>query len=84
MAEPLREETRTYEAHVAQWTEHEGQFVLIHGSDVIGFYESYEEALTAGYERFGVAAFFVREVRQQPPVQFVSRLVAPAPIDHGA
>ena len=84
MAEPLKEETRTYESLVAQWAEHEGQFVLIHGSDVIGFYRSSEEALTAGYERFGVAAFLVKEVRQQQQVQFVSRLVAPVPIDRGA
>lgn len=83
MAELPEEEVRTYESLVAQWAEHEGQFVLIRGTDVIGFYPSYEEALTAGYERFGVATFFVREVSPDQ-VQFVSRFVAPAPVHRGA
>lgn len=80
MTESLKEETRTYEAHVGEWAEHKGKFVLIRGTEVAGFFDTYEKALTAGYERFGVADFLVREVRRHQEVQFLSRLVAPAPL----
>ena len=34
---------RTYEAHLAGWADREGQFVLIKGSDILGFYPGYDE-----------------------------------------
>ena len=47
----------TYEAHVPGWVDREGQFVLIKGRGVLGFYSRHEEALDAGYDRL-VAAHF--------------------------
>lgn len=77
--EPLAEESRTYEAGVAQWAEeHAGEFVLIHGTEVVGFYPTNEKALTEGYMRFGVAPFFVKQVSRPKQAHFISRLVAPA------
>ena len=75
--EELIEESRTYETHVSEWASHEGEFVLIRGSEVIGFFETYEEALSQGYQRFGLVPFFVKKVLQQHQGHFVSRLVAP-------
>ena len=76
--DPLAEETRTYEANVAQWAEaHAGEFVLIRGTDVVGFYETSDQALSAGYQRFGIVPFFVKQVSRQEQAHFVSRLVAP-------
>ena len=50
---PLAEEVRTYESHLPGWLDREGQFVLIKGRDVLGFFPSFEEALEAGYQQLG-------------------------------
>ena len=79
--EPLAAEYRTYEANVAQWAEeHDGDFVLIRGTDVVGFYETNEQALSEGYQRFGIVPFFVKQVSRQEQAHFVSRLVAPTAV----
>ena len=79
--EPLAEESRTYEANVEQWAEeHAGEFVLIRGTEVVGFFETNEQALSEGYSRFGVAPFFVKQVSPRGQAHFISRLVAPTPV----
>ena len=59
---PLKREYETYLAHLPQLAQHEGKFVLIHGSDVAGVYDTYKDALTAGYEKFGLKQFLVKRV----------------------
>ena len=77
----LAEESRTFEENVARWGEdHDGEFVLIQGTDVVGFYATNEQALSEGYRRFGVVPFFVAEVRRQVQADFISRLAAPTPV----
>lgn len=44
-----------------------GKFVLIHGGDVIGVHITYDEALKAGYDAFGLDPFMVSQI-QLPPV----------------
>ena len=77
--EPLAEESRTYEANVERrWAEeHAGEFVLIRGTEVVGFFGTNEKALTEGYKRFGIAPFFVRQVTPRGQAHFISRLTAP-------
>ena len=76
--EPLAEESRTFEANRARWAEeHGGEFVLIRGTEVVGFYATNEQALSEGYTRFGIAPFFVKKISQPGHAHFVSRLVAP-------
>lgn len=74
---PLDQETRTYQENLAAWKEHEGRFVVIRGTEVAGFFDDYEEALDNGYKRFGVTAFFVKQVRAKPVVHTITRLFAP-------
>ena len=79
--EPLAEESRTFEENRARWEEeHGGEFVLIRGTSVVGFYATNEEALSEGYTRFGIAPFFVKQVSQPGQAHFVSRLAAPTPV----
>ena len=76
--EPLAEESRTFEANRARWAEeHDGKFVLIRGTEIVGFYATNEQALSEGYTRFGIASFFVKQVSQPGHAHFVSRLVVP-------
>ena len=79
--ETLTDESRTYDANVAQWVEeHGGEFVLIRETEAIGFYATYEKALTEGYSRFGVAPFFVKQISTPRQAHFISRLAAPTPV----
>ena len=79
--EPLAEESGTYEANVEQWAEeHAGEFVLIRGTKVVGFFATKEKALTDGYKRFGIAPFFFKQVTPRGQAQLISRLAAPAPV----
>ena len=78
--EELAEEIRTYNTRLAEWADREGQFVLIGGTEVCGFFETYEEALAEGYGRFGLVPFLVKKVLRHQRAHFVTRLVAPYPI----
>ena len=78
VTDQLAEEVRTFNEHAEAWSaEHGGEFVLLRGATLIGFYPTYEEALEAGYERFGLTPFFVRQVLYPERPHFISRLVAP-------
>lgn len=79
--EPLAEESGTYEANVERWAEeHAGEFVLIRGAEVVGFFETNEKALTEGCKRFGISPFFVKQVTPRGQARLISRLAAPAPV----
>ena len=39
-----------------------GQYVLIKGEDIVGFYATLEEAPTAGYTQFKLEPFLARQV----------------------
>jgi hypothetical protein len=60
----LDQEVAYYLAHRAEWHEHEGRHVLIHGEDQFGFFPTRDGALEEGFRRFGRVAFLVKEIRQ--------------------
>jgi hypothetical protein len=63
MAQVLEKEWETYEQQRARLLEaHEGKFVVIHDSEVLGIYETRSEARRAGYQRFGRVPFLVQEI----------------------
>ena len=70
MASRLALETATYQAHERRLlAEHRGKFVLIHLSDVVGVFETQQEALVAGYERFGYVDLFTKRIaRREKPL----------------
>jgi hypothetical protein len=64
-------------------TDHEGQWVLIHGDDVAGFWPTEDEAYDAGCDRFGPGPFLVMPVvKDEPPEPFLYPVEANAPPDH--
>ena len=71
---PLAEEVRTYETHLSEWLDREGQFVLIKGHEVVGFYASRDEALEAGYERFRAGPFLAKRILRHETVYHVSNI----------
>ena len=75
--EKLHEELQTYETHLEEWAEDQEKFVLIHGSEIVGLFSTYEDALNEGYGRFGLVPFLVKQISQKRQAHFVSRLFAP-------
>jgi len=41
----------------------EGKFVVIRGQEVAGTWGTYEDALQAAYERFGLTPFLVKKIQ---------------------
>ena len=71
----LEKELAAYNAHLPEWKEHEGRYVLIQDDAVVDFFTSYEDALKAGYQRFGLQPFLVKQVHAIEQVQFISRAI---------
>jgi hypothetical protein len=54
----------------------EGKFVLIHGMQVAGVFESKMDAIAAGYQQFGDVPFLVKQIlRIEAPLNFRSNLL---------
>ena len=68
----LERELATYRANLSTFLDHEGEFVVIQGEEVAGFWQTYEDALKAAYERYGLGGFMVKQVFAVEPVHFFS------------
>lgn len=73
----LEKELATYKAKLSELKEHEGKFVLIHGDDVVDFFAAYEDAIKAGYQKFSLEPFLVKQINAVETVQHVTRHVLP-------
>jgi len=73
----LEKELATYKAKLPDLKEHQGKFVLIHGDEVEDFYEAYEDAIKAGYEKFKLESFLVKQVNSAETVQYFTRHIIP-------
>ena len=64
---PLLERERTfYAAHEDEWAAaHPGRFVVVRGDQLLGAFDSMEEALAAGAAAFGMDSFLIRKVGQK-------------------
>jgi len=71
----LEREIKTYKSKLPELLAHEGKFVLIHDKEVCeGFFESFEDAVTAGYEKFEQSPFLVKQILAVEPVEFIGAL----------
>ena len=52
-----------------------GKFVLIQGTDLVDVYSSYEDAIKAGYDKFGLRPFLVKQIHCEEQVQSITRVV---------
>jgi len=76
MESVLTKETKVYNARLEEWRKtNMGQFVLIKGESVIGFYDSLTDAFSAGIKRFGLDDFFIKQIipRDAVNVSFLGR-----------
>ena len=73
----LEQELATYQKSLEGWSDQEGKYVLIHESEAVDFFSSYEDALKAGYGRFGLEPFLVKQIQAIEQPHFISRLHTP-------
>src|SRR5262249_33011460 len=71
---PLAEEVRTYEPHKPECLDRQGQWVLIKGQEVVGFYPRYEAAWETEYRRFGPGPFLAHQTPQYEPIYNVPNI----------
>ena len=68
----LRVETAFFEKMRAEWLrDHGGEWALVRGRELIGFFPSLQEAYIHGRDRFGSDPFLVKEVRLKDPVEII-------------
>ncbi len=59
----LKTELETYEREKDRLvSENEGHFVVISDTRVVGIWDTYEDALKAGYKEFGLKPFLVKQI----------------------
>jgi hypothetical protein len=75
----LEREIETYRRKLPELLASKGKYVVIHGEEVAGVYDGYEDALTVGYERYGDKPFLVRKISETEKVIHSSRSLRPCP-----
>ena len=76
----LQTELQTYRSRLPSMVrQHDGEYVVIKGSDPLHFFFTYEAALDWAYEEFGLDGFFVKKVAQEEPVAHFTRDLGSCP-----
>ncbi len=71
--EALKQELETYKRALPKLLNDQGKFVLISGDEVVGVYTAYEDALSIGYEKFGIKPFLIKKIESVDCLQYFSR-----------
>lgn len=69
----LEKEIATYDRELPSLLPNEGKYVLIHGDEVVDLFDSYDDALKAGYEKFDLNPFLVRQIKAIAQIQYFTR-----------
>lgn len=74
MAIPLERELQTYENKKAELLANSaGKYVVIHGDEVAGVWDTQDDALQAAYERFKLEPFLVKQITEVERVHSFTR-----------
>ncbi|MBM0105863.1 hypothetical protein JM946_14075 [Steroidobacter sp. S1-65] len=73
----LKQEIATYKRQLPDLLGQQGKFVLIKGDEVAGTFESYQDAPTAGYQRFKLNSFLVKQITAVGRVSKHCKMKAP-------
>lgn len=59
----LEQEIKYYNEHLTEWLKKNlGLFVVIKNKDVLGFYNTFDSALTEAVKRYGLVPYLIRRV----------------------
>jgi hypothetical protein len=69
----LATELEFYTAHKQEFLKsHSGEYVVIHGTTVLGFFKRWEQAFRSGVQAFGVQKdFLVKQILIHDPIYFI-------------
>ena len=74
---PISREIDYYHRHLKDWEGRDGEFILIKEESVVDFFSSYDDALKAGYQKFGLEPFLVKQINTIDRGSFISRSILP-------
>lgn len=74
---PLDQEKATYTRELPRLAAFENKFVVIHADQVIGTYDTYDDALQVGYQRCGLKPFLVKRIESVEHVHSFTRDIVP-------
>jgi len=60
-----------YQALLPSLVDREGKYIVLHDGVIAGFFNDFQDAVTVGYDKFGLAAFLVKQVCQIEPVIYL-------------
>lgn len=64
-----RQELAAYEAALPRMLkQHNDEYVVIYGSQLVKFFPSYQDAMEWAYDTYGLEPFFVKQVSEQENV----------------
>lgn len=66
---PLATELVTYRDNLSELLEHEGQFVVIKGRAILGYYRDRQAALAAAFKEYGAVSTLVKRIVEFEPVR---------------
>ena len=69
----LQAEVDTYNRLLPTLLNNQGKFALIKGGELVGVFDSYQDALQAGYQKFALAPFLVKLIAPAGQVAFFTR-----------
>ncbi|TMB39110.1 MAG: hypothetical protein E6J55_23540 [Deltaproteobacteria bacterium] len=71
-ADALKQEREFFDAHRAELLkDHKGKFVLIKDSQLVGTFDTAENAYVAGVQKFGNVPFLIKQVLETDPVAHI-------------
>ena len=63
----LEKELKIYEQNKTEFEkDHKWEWVVIHGEEVVGFYEDFQDAARTAVERFGRGPYLSKDPRGKP------------------
>ena len=72
----LEIEIQTYQEALPTLMTDEGKYALVHQKEV-SVYDTYEDAIKAGYEKYALKPFLVKKIQSVEQVQYFTRNIAP-------
>lgn len=73
MPDPLDQDLAKYKELLPTLTANEGKYALFYKADLKGIFESYSDALAAGYQAAGLEPFLVKRIAATEFVAYFTR-----------
>jgi hypothetical protein len=72
---PLERELAAYRRNLPKLLDRQGKFAVYQGDELAGVWDTYADALSAAYERFGLQPFLVKRIEAVEQPLLISRSV---------